>query len=60
MAIIFLQFFKIAKNLKCSFLSVHPADFPETGSYHKRQISNPPTPLPPMFKTAKVQFRQRC
>jgi len=31
-----------------------------TGSYHKRQISNPPTPLPPMFKTAKVQFRQCC
>jgi len=28
-------------------------------SYHKRKISNPPTPLPPMFKTAKFQIRQR-
>jgi len=29
------------------------------GSYHKRQISNPQTPLPPMFKTAKFLIRQR-
>jgi len=29
------------------------------GNYHKRQISNPPTPLPPMFKTAKFQISQR-
>jgi len=29
------------------------------GSYHKRQISNPPTPLPPMFKTAKSQIHYR-
>jgi len=28
------------------------------GSY-QRQISKPPTPLPPMFKTAKFQIRQR-
>jgi len=28
-------------------------------SYHKRQVSNPPTPLPPMYKTAKFQIRQR-
>jgi len=26
------------------------------GSYHKRQISNPSTPLPPVFKTAKFQI----
>jgi len=31
----------------------------DKGSYHKRQISNPPTPLPLMFKTAKFQIRQR-
>jgi len=30
------------------------------GSDHKRPISNPPTPLPPMFKTAKFQICQRC
>ena len=30
-----------------------------SGSYHKRQISNPPTPLPPIFKTAKFQIHQR-
>jgi len=30
-----------------------------TGSYHKRQISNLPAPLPPMFKPAKFQIRQR-
>jgi len=30
-----------------------------TGSYHKRQILNPPTSLPPMSKTAKFQIRQR-
>ena len=29
------------------------------GSYHKRQISNLPTPLPPMFKTAKFEIRRR-
>jgi len=23
---------------------------PQLGSYHKRRISNPPTPLPPLFK----------
>jgi len=27
--------------------------------YHKRQISNSPTPLPPMLKTANFQIRQR-
>ena len=31
----------------------------KSGSYHKRKISNPPTPLPPMFKTAKFQIHQR-
>jgi len=29
------------------------------GSYHKRQILNPRTPLPPMVKSAKFQIRQR-
>jgi len=29
------------------------------GSYHKRQISNPPTPLPPMFKTAIFRIHRR-
>jgi len=31
----------------------------DPGSYHKGQISNPLTMLPPMFETAKFQIRQR-
>jgi len=31
----------------------------DSDSYHKRQITNPPTPLPPMFKIAKFQIRHR-
>jgi len=29
------------------------------GSYHKRQISNPPTLLPPMLKSLRFQICQR-
>jgi len=36
-----------------------PKVFRWEGSYHKRQISNPPTPLPPMFKNTKFQTRKR-
>jgi len=40
---------------------VHGFTFlPPLSSFLKRQISNPPTPLPPMFKTAKFQIRLRC
>ena len=49
---------------KGGFLNLHLLFFLSlllyvSGSYHKRQISNPPAPLPPVFKTAKFHIRQR-